>query len=301
MRTTASYLRVIALVVIAIIGTEYFTDLPDGEYAIFEKPIAALFVVIVLIVAIAIEVTVSALNKILYLTLSEEKKEAYDKAQAEKSTYFSRKAESLMQAMTKSKKIEEEHEIELDHNYDGIRELDNRLPPWWVYSFYITIIFAVIYLVRFHVFNDYDQAEEYLTEVAEANEAIEKWKETAKDFVTAENVVMLEDESRLQNGEQIYIQNCVACHRVDGGGGIGPNLTDEHWILGGGIKNVFVTISEGGRSGKGMVAWKNTLSPSEMQEVASYVMTFQGTNPVDAKEPQGEVWEADEDELIISN
>ncbi|MBS3737674.1 cbb3-type cytochrome c oxidase N-terminal domain-containing protein [Mesohalobacter halotolerans] len=296
MRTTASYLRVIALVVIAIIGTEYFTDLPKGEYAIFEKPFAALFVFMVLIVAIAIEVTVAALHKILYLSLSEDKKEAFDKAQAKKSTYFSRQVERLMQAMTKSKKIEEEHEIELDHNYDGIRELDNRLPPWWVYSFYLTIIFAAVYLVRFHIFNDYDQEEEYLTEVAEAEVAIEEWKENAKDFVNAENVTMLEDEARLQNGEQIYVQNCVACHKVDGGGGIGPNLTDEHWILGGGIKNVFRTISEGGRSGKGMVAWKNNLSPAEMHEVASYVMTFQGTTPSDPKEPQGEIWKPENEE-----
>ncbi len=290
MRTTASYLRVIALVVIAIIGTEYFTDLPKGEYAIFEKPFALLFVFMVLIVAIAIEVTVAALHKILYLSLSEAKKEAFDKAEAEKSTYLSRKAEKIMQSMTKSKKIEEEHEIELDHNYDGIRELDNRLPPWWVYSFYLTIIFAVIYLVRFEVFNDYTQEEEYRADVAQAEAAIEKWKETAKDFVNADNVTMLEDEARIQNGEQVYVQNCVACHKVDGGGGIGPNLTDEHWILGGGIKNVFRTISEGGRSGKGMVAWKNNLTPAEMHEVASYVMTLQGTTPSEPKEPQGDIW-----------
>ncbi|RRO24488.1 cbb3-type cytochrome c oxidase N-terminal domain-containing protein [Flavobacteriaceae bacterium 14752] len=296
MRTTASYLRVIALVVIAIIGTEYFTDLPKGEYAIFEKPFAALFVIMVLIVAIAIEVTVAALHKILYLSLSEDKKEAFDKAQAKKSTYFSKQVERLMQAMTKSKKIEEEHEIELDHNYDGIRELDNRLPPWWVYSFYITIIFGVIYMVRFHVFNDYDQEEEYRIEVAEAEAAIEEWKETAKDFVNAENVTMLEDEARIQNGEQIYVQNCVACHKVDGGGGIGPNLTDEYWILGGGIKNVFRTISEGGRSGKGMVAWKNNLSPAEMHEVASYVMTLQDNEPAEPKEPQGEIWKPENEE-----
>lgn len=296
MRTTASYLRVIALVVIAIIGAQYFTDLPEGEFAVIEKPFAAFFVVMVLVVAVAIEVTVAALNKILYLSLSEEKKDAFNKVEAEKSTYFSRKAEQLMQAMTKGKKIEEEHEIELDHNYDGIRELDNRLPPWWVYSFYITIIFAVVYLVRFHVFDDYDQREEYLTEVAEAEAAIEEWKENAKDFVNAENVTMLEDQARIENGQRIYVQNCVACHKLDGGGGIGPNLTDEHWILGGGIKNVFKTISEGGRSGKGMVAWKNNLTPAEMHEVASYVMTFEGTTPNDPKEPQGYIWKPENEE-----
>lgn len=296
MRTTASYLRIIALVALAIIGTEYFSDLPEGKYAVIEEPFAALFVIMVLIVSIAIEVTISALNKILYLSLSDEKREAFDAAEAEKSNYLSRKAERIMQAMTKSKKIEEEHEIELDHNYDGIRELDNRLPPWWVYSFYLTIIFAVIYLARFHIFDGYDQEEEYLTEVAQAEADIEEWKENNKDFVSVDNVTMLEDEDRLANGEQVYIQNCVACHKIDGGGGIGPNLTDEQWILGGGIKNIFSTISEGGRSGKGMVAWKNSLSPSEMQEVASYVMTFQGTTPTDPKAPEGEIWKAEDSE-----
>lgn len=296
MRTTASYLRVIALVAIAIVGTEYFTDLPEGEYAVIEKPFAGLFVFMVFVFAIAIEVSVSALNKILYMSLTEEKRKAYDEAQAKKSTLIGEKVENLMQAMTKGKAVEEEHEIELDHNYDGIRELDNKLPPWWVYSFYLTIIFAVVYLARFHVFNDYDQEEEYLTEVAQAEAEIEAWKETAKDFVNAENVVMLEDMARIENGKQIYVQNCVACHKIDGGGGIGPNLADEHWILGGGIKNVFNTISEGGRSGKGMVAWKNSLSPSEMQEVASYVMTFQGIEPADPKEPQGEVWTPENEE-----
>ena len=91
-------------------------------------------------------------------------------------------------------------------------------------------------------------------------------------------------------GEKIFQANCVACHMADGGGGIGPNLTDEYWILGGGIKNVFNTISEGGRDGKGMVAWKQTLKPVEMAQVASYVLTLGGTTPANPKEPQGDIW-----------
>jgi cytochrome c oxidase cbb3-type subunit 3 len=291
MRTTASYLRIIGLVVLAIIGTEYFSDLPEGKYAVLEQPFAMLFVFMVLVVAVAIEVTVAALSKILYMTLSEEKKAVYDAKHANKASEWQAKFETFMQNMTQGKAVEEEHEVELDHNYDGIRELDNKLPPWWVYSFYITIFFAIFYLARFHVFGDYDQEEEYLSEVAQAEIDIAIWKENNKDFVNVDNVVMLEDADRLASGEQVYLANCVACHKVDGGGSIGPNLTDKHWILGGGIKNVFNTISEGGRSGKGMVAWKNTLSPSEMQEVASYVLTFQGTTPTDGKEPQGDVWE----------
>ena len=82
----------------------------------------------------------------------------------------------------------------------------------------------------------------------------------------------------------------MACHRADAGGQIGPNLTDEYWLLGGGIKNVFHTITEGGRDGKGMVAWKGTLKPSEIQLVASYVLSLKGSNPKEPKEPQGDIW-----------
>ena len=82
----------------------------------------------------------------------------------------------------------------------------------------------------------------------------------------------------------------MACHRPDAGGAIGPNLTDDHWILGGGIKNVFNTIMEGGRDGKGMVSWKATIKPSDIQKVASYVLSLQGSNPKDAKAPEGDVW-----------
>ena len=168
--------------------------------------------------------------------------------------------------------------------------MDNSLPPWWVYGFYITILFAGIYLVRFHVFSDYTQAEEYETEVAIAKMEIEEWKKTAKDLVDVNTVTLLTDAGDLSNGKRIFNERCVACHKADGGGGIGPNLTDVNWILGGGIKNVFNTISEGGRAGKGMVPWKTELKPSEMAQVASYVLSLQGTTPAEPKAPEGEVW-----------
>ena len=93
-----------------------------------------------------------------------------------------------------------------------------------------------------------------------------------------------------QDGKNLFKANCAACHKVSGGGGIGPNLTDDHWILGGGVKNVFNTISEGGRDGKGMIAWKSELKPSEMAQVASYVLSLHGSNPPDGKEAEGEIW-----------
>lgn len=196
----------------------------------------------------------------------------------------------LLQSWTNSKDIEEEQEIILDHNYDGIKELDNSLPPWWVYMFYATIVFAVVYLVRFQVMDGDTPAMEYEKAVAEARMEINKFKTTSPDLITAENVELLTDASDLKRGRAVFNINCASCHLSDGGGSIGPNLTDEYWILGGGIKNVFTTISNGGRSGKGMIAWNKTLKPADMAKVSSYVLSMQGTTPAKAKEPQGEKW-----------
>ena len=156
-----------------------------------------------------------------------------------------------LQKWTKAKRIDQEEEIILDHNYDGIKELDNSLPPWWVYMFYATIVFAVVYLVRFEVMDGDNQVTEYNNAVAEAKASLDKYKETATDMVDVSTVTLLTDEKDLSRGKAIYNLNCAACHGVDGGGTIGPNLTDKNWILGGGIKNVFATISNGGRDGKG--------------------------------------------------
>ena len=296
MRNLSSYLRVIAFVGVAFLGIEYLVQTEEGKWAILENAYAGVFLGIVLLFAIAIEVSIASLKNILYYTMDEAARERYDAKQAEKSKRFVRLKERLQKMMTRSKPVEEEHEIVLDHNYDGIRELDNKLPPWWLYGFYLTILFAAVYLVRFHVFDDYTQKEEYEQEVAEAKAAIEEYKKNNKDLIDLESVQFVTNEDDLSAGQQIYTTNCVACHKADGGGGIGPNLTDKHWILGGGIKNVFKTISKGGRSGKGMVAWENQLSAEEMQQVASYVLTLQGTEPAQPKDPQGEeIWELERD------
>jgi len=198
--------------------------------------------------------------------------------------------QKIIKSWTKTKAIEEESEIILDHNYDGIRELDNTLPPWWVYMFYGTIIFAVVYLIRFEVLDGDNQIVEYEKAVAEAKMEINKYKATATNLISAENVTLLTDEKDLKRGKAIFTLNCASCHIADGGGSIGPNLTDEYWILGGGIKNVFNTISNGGRDGKGMIAWKGNLKPEDRAKVASYVLSLQGSKPANPKAPQGDKW-----------
>ncbi|WP_074407083.1 MULTISPECIES: cbb3-type cytochrome c oxidase N-terminal domain-containing protein [Aquimarina] len=289
MRSTASYIRIIAFLFLAYLLIELTVE--SGEQSAFiAQPLTWLVLGMVLLFIIAIEISLEALRSILFRSLKPDAQERYILAEKAKKEKQFKWIKSIYLKLLDSKPVESEEEIILDHNYDGIKELDNNLPPWWVYMFYATIIFGIVYLVRFHVFNEYTQAEEYETEVAEAKIAIEKYKKTAKDLVDVNTVTLLTDASDISAGKAVYTTNCVACHKADGGGGIGPNLTDEHWILGGGIKNVFRTISEGGRDGKGMVAWKQTLKPVEMAQVASYIITLGGTTPAEPKEAQGEIW-----------
>ncbi len=266
---------------------EYFID-SGGQPAIIKYPMTQVFMLFVLLLLVAIELILNGIEAVMFRTLSPEAQKRYiaDKSKKWEWTW----GRAMYAKLTRTKKIEEEGEIILDHNYDGIRELDNVLPPWWVYMFYATILFGLVYLVRFHITDDYTQAEEYDQQVAEAKIAIEEYKKTAKNLVDVNTVELLTDVSDLNAGKAIFTTNCVVCHMADGGGGIGPNLTDSNWILGGGIKNVFNTISEGGRDGKGMVAWKQSLKPIEMAQVASYVLQFQGTTPANPKAPEGDVW-----------
>ncbi len=285
----STILRTTAVAILSYLFLEYIGSTTENS-AFVETPWAWLVLIIIVVFYAAGDVSVQALNSILYRSLSPEQQQTYDdNAASAKAKRFQWLRESYHK-LVGSKPIEEEGEIILDHNYDGIKELDNNLPPWWVYGFYATILFAVVYMARYHIFDGINQDEEYVVAQAIAQQEIEEYKKTAKDLVDVNTVEFLADASDLKAGEAIFAGNCVACHKVDGGGGIGPNLTDDHWILGGGIKNVFNTISEGGRAGKGMVAWKTDLKPAEMAQVASYVLSLHGTNPANAKEAEGEIW-----------
>lgn len=287
-----AYVRVPLLFAIVFAAMEYFIDSGDKP-AFLKYPMVSLFLGVFLFLLIAIEIVVSAIDNVTYHLLTEEQKQLLKEAQALPFTE-GKFYQGIVKKLTRSKAIEQEQDIMLNHDYDGIKELDNVLPPWWVYLFYACIVFAIVYLVRFEVYGDYNQKEEFEAEMAQADIEIKEYLKTAPDLMDKESVTLLTDATSLAEGKVLFTTNCVACHRADGGGAIGPNLTDAYWILGGAIKDVFNTLMEGGRSGKGMISWKDQLKPTEMQKVASYVLSLQGSNPKDPKptEPEAVLYKA---------
>lgn len=193
------------------------------------------------------------------------------------------------QFFTKAVPLEKEADMLLDHDYDGIRELDNALPPWWKYGFYITIVIGVFYLLKFEVWHTgMNPTEEYNSEMATAKIETEAYLASAKENVD-ENTVTLMDAGGIAAGKEIYAKTCVPCHLAEGQGLVGPNLTDEYWIHGGSIKDIFKTIKYG-YPDKGMQSWQSTYSPVQIQQLASFIISLKGTNPPNPKAPQGDLY-----------
>jgi cytochrome c oxidase cbb3-type subunit 3 len=195
----------------------------------------------------------------------------------------------LSQMLTKSTPIEREKDIMFDHDFDGIKELDSKIPPWFSWLFILTIIFAAYYMIDYHIIGSgqvqYEECTEEVRNASLEKEALIK----SGAFVNEETVELLTDANELNAGKTIYDAKCTACDAADGGGIVGPNLTDDYWIHGGGIKNVFKVIKYGVVE-KGMIAWQTQLNPNQMQEVASYIISLHGTTPAAPKAPEGEIW-----------
>lgn len=244
-----------------------------------------------LIAVIAIELVVIVYFSIMIRRLFRDLSGEADKALAradEPSKWLKWWNELDKKWMTKAVPVEKEADILLDHDYDGIKELDNALPPWWKYGFYITVVVGIIYLFHFHVWGTgKNPDQEYAEQMAEGQRLEEQYKARTKDIVDENNLTMA-DADGIAAGKALYTQSCVACHAPDGGGGIGPNLTDNYWIHGGKLSEIYKTIKIGYPE-KGMQSWQSMYSPVQMRNLASFVQSLKGAKTANPKEPQGDL------------
>lgn len=220
-------------------------------------------------------------------------------------------AEQRVLKMKKSKKIdwqavfnrilslrplEEEKDLEIDHEYDGIKELNNPIPAWFNALFYSTITFGVVYMLVYHVFGwGLNQDQEYQREMALAERAKQEYLAQAANLIDESTIEVDETGALAASGKGIYMANCAVCHGNAGEGSIGPNLSDEYWLHGGDIKDIFAVVRYGVPD-KGMVPWEQTLTPGQIAEVSNYILTLQGTNPPNPKAPEGKEFAREMDE-----
>jgi cytochrome c oxidase cbb3-type subunit 3 len=194
---------------------------------------------------------------------------------------------SWWEKINRFKPVEQEVSLDLGHDYDGIRELDNRLPPWWLYGFYGCILFGCVYMWRYHVSHSAPlSVEEYTISVQKAELQKAAFLKNAANLVDENTVKQLTAASELAAGQKVFEATCFACHGKAGEGGVGPNLTDEYWLHGGSVQEVFKSIKYGWPD-KGMKSWKDDFSPAQIAQITSYVRSLQGTHPANAKAPQG--------------
>lgn len=170
------------------------------------------------------------------------------------------------------------------HDYDGIRELDNRMPPFLKYIFYLSIVFASAYLMLVFVFKDDSilQEAEYQKEMA----ALQKQQEQPEEAAPA-TVKERSNEEMMAAGKETFDKICSVCHGKFGEGLVGPNMTDKYWIHGGSFEDQKKIVLDGVIE-KGMISYKSQLSPRQIDDVLHYIASLQGSNPPNAKAPQGE-------------
>lgn len=192
---------------------------------------------------------------------------------------------------TRTVDAQSEAQYNTGHDYDGIQELDNPTPPWWNWGFILSVVFGVIYLwVYFVSHSAPNQIQELEIANRKAEAKIKAFMASSANNVDENTVTLLTDNADLNEGKKIFTANCAACHMADGGGLVGPNLTDKYWLHGGSIKDIFRTIKYGVPE-KGMKSWKEDFTPRQIQQIASFVHSLGGTKPANPKEPEGEPYE----------
>lgn len=245
---------------------------PMAFYALFAVILIELFVIIWMCLII-LRVVIVRKEAVVTEVQSERKKVSFF------SRFIGRKIFGV-------KPVESDQDVMLDHEYDGIRELDNDLPPWWKYGFYLTIVASAIYLTVYHVTHSAKSSvEEYMADVAEAELQVKAYRSKMALNVDETNAVFLTDATRIESGKNIYMKNCGVCHGNEGQGLVGPNFTDNHWLYGNAPGDMFRIVKDG--TSKGMKPWKDDLTPLEIENVISYIHTLLGTNPPNPKAPEG--------------
>jgi cytochrome c oxidase cbb3-type subunit 3 len=223
--------------------------------------------------------------KFIYLMKPEEQKQ---KEQRQLVQSRKKRRRSFARSLTGATPVEEEASIDLGHDYDGIRELDNPMPPWWVAGFFISIVFAVVYMFHYHVLGTGDLQEvEYAKVMKRENAKVQEYLKAQSMDIDETNATLMIDRADLRNGKALFINNCAVCHTENGGGAVGPNLTDDYWIYGNGIKDVFKVIKKGAPNG--MPEHQSKFNPIEIQQAASYVLNLaEVTQEQGGKEPEGD-------------
>lgn len=175
----------------------------------------------------------------------------------------------------------------LEHEYDGIQEYDNRLPNWWLWILWGSIVFAVAYWLVFHT---YGLAKlpiaAYEQEMEDAGGSLAD--SSLRGITAADLEAMAVDPVTLSEGLDVWVKNCQVCHLAEGQGLVGPNLTDDYWVHGGDALSIHATVVQGVVD-KGMAAWGRQLGPARVDAVVAYLLTLRGTH-VEGKAPEGELW-----------
>lgn len=244
-----------------------------------DELIQLLVLIILILTAIILLVVVLNMYRVINKMIAEKEGRTYEPFSFQK--WWQREAGTTVP-------LEKEETILLNHSYDGIQELDNHLPPWWVKMFYATIVFSIVYVGIYHFWNLTPlQDEEYQIAMDEAKKEVELYQSKMANTIDEKTVKLLTDGKTIAAGKDIFNSKCAACHGQAGEGGVGPNLTDEYWLHGGTVNDIFKTVKYGVPE-KGMIAWQATMKPNEIQQVSNFILSIQGSNPANAKAPQGE-------------
>ncbi|WP_316811576.1 cbb3-type cytochrome c oxidase N-terminal domain-containing protein [Pedobacter heparinus] len=187
--------------------------------------------------------------------------------------------------------LSEEKALVMEHEFDGITELDNPTPAWFMVLFYGTIFFAIAYMLNYHVIGwGKSQEQEYAAELQQADEDriafLQKPGAGGANKINESNVEASTDQAVLQAGAALFKTACTPCHGEHAEGAVGPNLTDDYWLHGGKVKDIFKTIKYGIPE-KGMVAWEKQMKPKQISDITNYILSLKGSNPAGAKAPQG--------------